>query len=215
MVRLKRYFIVRSLQWLILISPVWLVVASTKISDDVKADFQQMLTDVRSLPELEKLERVNQYFNESVRFISDQRHWGVEDYWATPYESLQRRAGDCEDFSLAKYFSLIKAGVDPEKLRITYVKAIELKQAHMVLAYYSKPSAVPLVLDNLIPQIKPAPERRDLVPVYSFNGNGFWLNKMSGKTVRLGGASRVSMWAKFLDKMAEYDPMGLLEAPQP
>ena len=203
-----------SLKWLALLLPVLLMAASTNISDDVKADFEAMLNEVKALPEAEKLSRVNEYFNDSVRFISDQRHWGVEDYWATPYESLERRAGDCEDFSLAKYFSLIKVGVDPEKLRITYVKAIKLKQAHMVLAYYSEPSAVPLVLDNLIPQIKPAPERRDLVPVYSFNGSGFWLNKMSGRTVRLGGASRVSMWAKFLEKMAEYDPMGLLETPK-
>ena len=197
----------------VLLCPVWLLLADVKISPEVKASFAELLEDSKPLSDLDKLKRVNDYFNQSIRFISDQAHWGVEDYWATPYESLSRRAGDCEDFSLAKYFTLVKAGMDPEKLRIMYVKAVKLRQAHMVLAYYSKPSAEPLVLDNLIPEIKRASKRRDLVPVYSFNANGFWLNKMSGKNVRLGGSSRVTMWSEFIERMGQYDPMDLLVSP--
>lgn len=199
----------RVLKVLVCFLPVVMLSADVQISPQVKKSFSTLISSVASLDDQQKLEQVNQYFNKEIRFISDQLLWKIEDYWATPYESLSRRAGDCEDFSLAKYFTLIKAGMDPEKLRITYVKAVKLQQAHMVLAYYPTPSAEPLVLDNLIPEIKKASKRRDLVPVYSFNASGFWLNKMSGN-VRLGGASRVTMWSEFVQRMAQYDPLGLL-----
>jgi len=63
--------------------------------------------------------------------------------------SLASNGADCEDFSIAKYFALKELGVPIQRLRITYVKAVRLNQAHMVLAYYPEPDAVPLILDNL------------------------------------------------------------------
>lgn len=203
-------FINRLLKVLLIALPVVLLSADVKLTPELKASFTALVKKALPMSDMDKLRVVNDYFNREIRFISDLTHWGVEDYWATPYESLSRKAGDCEDFSLAKYFTLIKAGIDPEKLRITYVKAIKLRQAHMVLAYYKTPSSEPLVLDNLIPKIKKASKRRDLVPVYSFNASGFWLNKMSGKNVRLGGASRVTLWSEFIERMSKYDPLELL-----
>ncbi len=115
------------------------------------------------------LERVNSFFNQT-RFKSDLAHWGQEDYWATPLELLATNAGDCEDYAIAKYFTLKVMGVPAENLRITYVKALKFNQAHMVLAYYEQPDQEPLILDNLINEILPASKRTDLVPVYSFYG---------------------------------------------
>ena len=116
--------------------------------------------------------------------------WGVKDYWATPLEFLSRGAGDCEDYSIAKYFTLKELGVSEKKMRITYVKALKLRQAHMVLTYFETPRSVPLVLDNLIPTIKPATQRKDLLPVYSFNGSGLWLAKSRGSGKKVGSSSR-------------------------
>ncbi|WP_197479414.1 transglutaminase-like cysteine peptidase, partial [Oleiphilus sp. HI0132] len=81
--------------------------------------------------------------------------------WATPLEFLATNAGDCEDFSIAKYFTLREMGIPDDMIKITYVKALELNQAHMVLAYYPTPDAEPLILDNLINEIKPAGQRTD------------------------------------------------------
>ena len=83
----------------------------------------------------EKLDKVNDFFNQ-VRFISDDLHWKQKDYWATPVEFLSTNGGDCEDFTLAKYFTLRELGIPDKKLRMTYVKAIKLNQAHMVLSYF-------------------------------------------------------------------------------
>lgn len=146
-----------------------------------------------------KLFLVNAFFNQTT-FVSDWEHWGKEDYWATPVELLATNGGDCEDYSIAKYFTLRMLGVDDEKMRITYVKAIKLNQAHMVLAYYPQPDSDPLILDNLISEIVPASERQDLVPVYSFNGNGLWLSKQRGTGKRLGDSKKLSRWSELVSR---------------
>ncbi|MEZ9056523.1 transglutaminase-like cysteine peptidase [Vibrio pelagius] len=144
--------------------------------------------------ETQKLESVNRFFNQ-LYFVDDIVLWGQKDYWATPLEFLGSNAGDCEDFTIAKYFSLLELGVPDKKLRLVYVKALELNQFHMVLAYYSTPSAEPVILDNLNPEIKRASTRRDLLPIYSFNGKNLWLMKSSAGNGQLAGkSSRLSLW---------------------
>lgn len=163
--------------------------------------WQNLMRTGKNLPEKEKLERVNQFFNQRIEFVDDIYLWGVKDYWATPLEFLSRGAGDCEDYSIAKYFTLKELGVSEKKIRITYVKALKLRQAHMVLTYFETPRSVPLVLDNLIPTIKPATQRKDLLPVYSFNGSGLWLAKSRGSGKKVGSSSRLNMWGELKARM--------------
>ena len=154
--------------------------------------WRKEMSQYKSLSERQKLTKVNNFFNQ-LNFVNDINLWGQNDYWATPLEFLGSNAGDCEDFTIAKYFSLLELGVSDKKLRLVYVKAIELNQFHMVLAYYSKPSAEPILLDNINPEIKPASTRRDLLPIYSFNGKNLWL--MKSKNGQLAGkSSRLSLW---------------------
>ncbi|WP_339547300.1 cysteine protease LapG [Pseudomonas sp. RA_35y_Pfl2_P32] len=162
--------------------------------------WNQMLQGETRQPEREQLTAVNRFFNQQLSFRDDSRIWRQTDYWATPIESLVKGAGDCEDYALAKYFSLRKLGVPSEKLRITYVKSLTRNQAHMVLTYYARPSADPLVLDNLISDIRPASNRKDLLPVYAFNAEGLYMpGTDSGK--RKGDAKRLSRWQDVLQKM--------------
>ena len=153
-----------------------------------------------------KLKQVNLFFND-LRFVSDQQHWGKKDYWATPVEFLATGGGDCEDFSLAKYFTLKRLGVSEERLRLTYVKALKLNQAHMVLAYFPEPGAEPYILDNLVENIQPASKRKDLLPVYSFNGDGLWLAKERGQGRRVGSSNRLGLWEDFNHRI-EKMPLG-------
>ena len=143
--------------------------------------------------EQEKLKKVNRFFN-MFRFIDDIKLWGKSNYWATPIEFIGVNGGDCEDYSIAKYFTLLELGIADEKMRITMVKAVKLNQYHMVLAYYDTPSAMPLILDNLDGTIKPANQRNDLIPVYSFNASQLWLNKEKGRGVLSGKSSRLKLW---------------------
>ncbi len=162
--------------------------------------WQQLIRENDVLSEYEKLEKVNAFFNR-VQFVDDIVHWKQNDYWATPIEFLATDGGDCEDFALAKYFTLKALGVDEGKLNLTYVKAIKYNQAHMVLTYYEKPDQIPLVLDNLIPEILPATKRKDLLPVYSFNGSGLWLAKSRGKGEKVGSSERLKRWQDLLKRM--------------
>lgn len=154
--------------------------------------WRREMVKFKGLPEREKLVKVNRFFNQ-LNFVNDDRLWVKKYYWATPLEFLGINGGDCEDFTIAKYFSLLELGVSDRKLRLVYVKAIALNQFHMVLAYYSKPSAEPILLDNINPQIKKASKRRDLLPIYSFNGKNLWLMK-SKKWQLAGKSSRLSLW---------------------
>jgi predicted transglutaminase-like cysteine proteinase len=163
-------------------------------------DWQRLLASQVGASEAEQLKEVNRFFNAKLRFTDDLALWNQVDYWATPVEALRRGAGDCEDYAIAKYISLRHLGVPAEKLRITYVKALRLNQAHMVLTYYEKPDAVPLVLDNLIGSILPASQRSDLLPVYAFNGEGLWLSNQGGGK-KVGDAKRLSRWQDLLKKM--------------
>lgn len=160
------------------------------------AEWKHLMETSRDKPEADKLELVNQFFNQT-RFVSDSDHWGKEDYWATPIEMLATDGGDCEDFAISKYLTLVQLGIPIKKLHITYVKALNwnpVNQAHMVLAYYPASEAPPVILDNLIPEIKPASLRKDLIPVYSFNGEGLWLAKGRGLGRNVGKSDRIKIW---------------------
>ncbi|TPH14265.1 transglutaminase-like cysteine peptidase [Litorilituus lipolyticus] len=161
--------------------------------------WQAVLNDQTLSTELDKLKRVNRFFN-LLNFVDDVPLWGKKDYWATPLEFIGANAGDCEDFSIAKYFSLLSMGISEEKMRITYVKALTLNQYHMVLAYYPTPNAVPLILDNINGKILPADQRKDLIPVYSFNGENLWLSKAKGQGKLAGKSSRLKSWNKLRER---------------
>ncbi|MCL1086482.1 hypothetical protein C9I43_14675 [Shewanella morhuae] len=150
-------------------------------------------SEASTMSEKEKLLKVNNFFN-LFNFVDDIKLWGESNYWATPMEFIGVNGGDCEDFSIAKYFTLLQLGVQEDKMRITMVKATTLNQYHMVLAYYETPASIPLVLDNLDHTIKPATQRKDLLPVYSFNGKQLWLNKEQGRGVLAGSSTRLEKW---------------------
>lgn len=131
---------------------------------------QETLDSVKDKSDLEKLEAVNNFFNE-VRYSSDMKVYGMSDYWATPWEFLGKDMGDCEDYVISKYFALKYLGVDYKKLFFSYVRSTKFNLPHMVLTYFETPKSEPLILDNNNHKIFPASQRKDLIPIYNFNGD--------------------------------------------
>ena len=165
--------------------------------------WQELIRSGAGLSDREKLRRVNDFFN-ALEFVNDIDHWGKKDYWATPLETLVSNGGDCEDFSIAKYFSLLEMGIPADKMRLTYVKALRLNQAHMVLTYFPSADDDPLVLDNLDKEISPATRRDDLQPVYSFNGDGLWLAKTRlAESRHIGRADRLAPWRDVIARISD------------
>ncbi|MEB5756242.1 transglutaminase-like cysteine peptidase [Citrobacter cronae] len=164
--------------------------------------WQQLLFQLRNADEQTQLHAVNQFFNDKLRYTEDIDAWHDVDYWATPIESLRKGEADCEDYAIAKYFTLRQLGISEDKLRITYVKALRYNRAHMVLTWYLTPEAIPLVLDSLTNTISPATQRMDLLPVYSFNNTGLWLPGNQNNK-RVGDSKRLSRWQQVFIKMRE------------
>jgi len=164
---------------------------------------QALLAGAGGLDDEAKLAQVNQFYNRRIEFRDDMEVWGQVDYWASPLEMLDKGKGDCEDFAIGKYFTLLATGMPAQRLRLVYVRAAiggsgGVTQAHMVLAYYPAPDAEPLILDNLIGDIRPARSRPDLAPVFSFNSEGLW----QGVGAQSAGdpTSRLSRWREVLAK---------------
>ncbi|MCE2595101.1 transglutaminase-like cysteine peptidase [Motilimonas cestriensis] len=168
----------------------------------VKA-WQRLIEDNQDRTELEKLKLVNDFFNKHIEFIDDIKHWHREDYWATPLETLATEGGDCEDFSIAKYFTLNALGISEDKIRMMYVKALEYNQAHMVVIYIPSPGEYPLVLDNINRDIVTANQRRDLKPVYSFNGQGLWVAKAQGLGNKVKQRKGFAPWVKLIKRIEQ------------
>lgn len=170
----------------------------------VFGEWRQLIDDSQRLEPKDKLRRINEFFNRKIQSADDLQVWGQTDYWATPLETLAKARGDCEDFSIAKYFTLIESGMPNEQLRLIYVKAriggpaSNISQAHMVLAYYAAPDAEPLILDNLITDIRPASRRPDLLPVFSFNSLGFWAGAVASGAPWAAGVGRLTRWQDLL-----------------
>lgn len=150
---------------------------------------------------LNKIKNVNDFFNQ-LTYRTDLSQWKQKDYWATPFEFMGVGAGDCEDYAIAKYFSLIKLGIPDDKLRITYViyKKVNSKfeQAHMVLTYYHKTGVEPIILDNIDKRLQLASKRDDLKPVYSFNASGLWQAKTKGDTKV--GSNNLKSWKDLMTR---------------
>lgn len=175
-------------------------------AESVFRDWRQLIDDSKSLEARDKLKRINEFFNRKLLFLDDIKVWGQTDYWATPLETLAKGQGDCEDFTIAKYFTLLSAGMPNEQLRLIYVKAriggpaSNVTQAHMVLAWYETPDAEPLLLDNLITDIRPASRRPDLQPVFSFNSMGIWANLIAKGVPSSTGVGRLTRWQDLLNR---------------
>lgn len=161
----------------------------------------QLMTKYAKAEETTKLIKVNDFFNQ-IPYQFDIKVWGKEDYWATRTEFVCVARGDCEDYSIAKFFTLIQMGVSGKKLFLSYVKSLKYNRAHMVLTYFPKPRSVPYVLDNYNPKILPATKRKDLVPVYSFNAESLYLAKQQGlgKAVP-SGLNKNKKWVELLNKV--------------
>ncbi|MFZ6049206.1 transglutaminase-like cysteine peptidase [Pseudomonas sp. CR3202] len=162
--------------------------------------WRDLLENGRRMTEREQLLAVNHEINQQIRFTDDSALWQRRDYWATPLETLAKGAGDCEDFAVAKYFTLVQLGVAREKLRITYARALDLNQAHMVVTYYETPDAEPLVLDNLRDEILPVSRRKDLDLRYAFDAQGLYTLK-GGTPKRVGDTAKLPVWQGLLARM--------------
>lgn len=158
-----------------LITEKLLVDAEKKYNKFAKNRFdavnKKLLNKLKNEDDIKKLNVVNSWVN-YIKYKSDKKVYGVSDYWATLYEFVGKNMGDCEDYTIAKYYILKELGIDPKRLKFTYVvykNRRGKKIPHMVLSYLKIPKPKKkkdiLILDNNNRLILPASKRKDLIKV--------------------------------------------------
>jgi len=142
--------------------------AAQKRFESINTDLLKALS---GSSEMKKLNIVNTWVN-YTKYKSDKSVYGVSDYWATIYEFIGKNKGDCEDYTIAKYYILKELGVSPKRMKFTYVvyrNRRGKKVSHMVLSYLKVPRPKTkkdiLILDNNNRLILPASKRPDIVRV--------------------------------------------------
>lgn len=124
---------------------------------------------------MEQLDAVNSHLNKAA-YVTDMVNWQQLDYWAT-IQQFFNKDGDCEDYAIAKYYSLMELGFSADEMRIVIVEDTNLNIAHAVLAVYLQNEI--WILDNQISTLVPHKKIVHYLPLYSINENAWWLHKQS------------------------------------
>ena len=148
-----------------------------RISKNRAMDYQKNVALFKTYKKEKQLNRVNAYLNQLLPQY-DAVMQNQEDYWASPKEFLINGYGDCEDYVIIKYFTLLKLGFDPDRLYLTTVFEKYTGAYHMVLTYFKERGKSPLVLDNLSFRVLSLNKREDIQADTFISARGvFKINK--------------------------------------
>jgi predicted transglutaminase-like cysteine proteinase len=149
--------------------------APDRCADDrlcTPAAWTTFLDSLRGRTAREQMDAINRWAN-ARPYVEDQVNWGVADYWETPGEFLAR-GGDCEDYAIFKYASLMRLGFSPDTLRIVVVNDTSLNAFHAVLAVRIEGKT--WLLDNQTAEAEPFDQAPQYTPIYSVNDQGWWMH---------------------------------------
>ena len=132
--------------------------------------WDELKAKAEKLSRLEQLKLVNSFWNKWP-YREDREVYKKDDYWAAPYE-FRKNSGDCEDYSIAKYFTLRALGFDVDDMRIVVLMETIRNIAHAVLVVYLDGDAY--VLDNLSSNVLSHSRYRNYVPQFSVNEKDRW-----------------------------------------
>ena len=133
--------------------------------------WNEFVQETRGVGRFEQLVRVHRWINR-YKYIEDIDLWGRSDYWATPGEFLSL-SGDCEDYSIAKYYTLKALGWSDADLRLVVLRDTVRNIAHAVLAVnYNGEN---YILDNLATEPLQDKYLRQYTPYYAVNATSRWV----------------------------------------
>ncbi|MBC8238572.1 MAG: transglutaminase-like cysteine peptidase [Helicobacteraceae bacterium] len=162
---------------------------SGRIAKNRAMDYQQKVESLKPYDQTKQLNILNNYLNQLLPQY-DAVMQKQEDYWASPKEFLQTGYGDCEDYVIIKYFSLLKLGFDKDRLYLTTVHELYTGGYHMVLSYFKKGVKSPLILDNLSFRILELSKRNDIKADTFINANGVFKIDKNFKLKKIARASK-------------------------
>ena len=163
--------------------------------------YENMKTEIKDYELIRKLSHVNSFMNK-IFPAHDISTKASIDYWATPKEFLIQGHGDCEDYAITKYFTLLEIGIPKEKLYFAVVDVKGERSSHMVLFYLENKTSTPLVLDNLSSKVIPLTQREKLIPRFAFNeiDSYKFTNQKFTEKVKINWGEE-NKWGKLLNRV--------------
>lgn len=149
-------------------------VEKNSISYNILKDYERFLNSIKNDNKETKIKKVNFYINQIVPRY-DANNYNTDEYWATPFEFFSNIGGDCEDYVIAKMYTLEKLGIHPKDMYMNVVKEKFIGGKHMVLNLHVDKNRPQIVLDNLSSKVLPINKRVDLESVFMFNKYGFYI----------------------------------------
>lgn len=122
----------------------------------------------------DRIRRVNEIVNGTIRYRSDQSLYGTLDHWATPAETMERASGDCEDLAILKMTALIRAGVPASSLSLVVLRDNRRGVFHAVLA--ATTASGTYILDNAPARVAMDVDLPDYQPLYSLSRAQAWIH---------------------------------------
>lgn len=132
--------------------------------------WQKLRAAVSGKSPIDQLRHINSFWN-GWPYMEDSANWGESDYWAIPAQFL-KKSGDCEDYAIAKYFTLKELGFPPDKMRLVILRDTVRNLPHAILAVYLDNEVY--VLDNLSNVVLSHSRLGNYDPQYSVNEFGRW-----------------------------------------
>lgn len=132
--------------------------------------WKHFLSTLQNKDRISQIRAVNEYANEHP-YITDPANWQQDDYWAAIRQFLIKD-GDCEDYAIAKFFSLKALGFRNDEMRIVVLKDMNLKVMHAILVVFE--GGKTWALDNQIKQVVETNRIYHYVPFYSINETHWW-----------------------------------------
>jgi predicted transglutaminase-like cysteine proteinase len=151
----------------------------------------------RSLERDQQVRFVNASMNRYISYRLDSGRSGDE--WATVNETLQKRAGDCEDIAIAKMQALRALGVPVGNLYMTIGYDGSSRSAHALLLVRMANRF--WILDNRTDRLVAQEEYKDFYPVLTFSDASSWVHgyrrgampaAVSAMSLALGGRKMAS-----------------------
>lgn len=137
---------------------------------DRRTSWDALKNRADGMTDVEKLRLVNSFWNKWP-YVDDVRNWKQKDYWAAPFQFL-KKSGDCEDYAIAKYFTLKEMGIETGNMRIVILRDTIRNLSHAVLAVYLNGNAY--ILDNLSNVVMSHTKLGHYAPQVSINEHGCW-----------------------------------------
>jgi predicted transglutaminase-like cysteine proteinase len=133
-------------------------------------EFLAIVDTARTREGLTRIAEINRAINLSIRPRDDETLYGVREHWATPLTTFARRAGDCEDYAIAKYVALQQIGMSTDDLRLVVVHDPATGDGHAMAA--ARFEGRWLVLDNRRTGLAEDSELADARPLFMIDRDG-------------------------------------------